>query len=90
MGRVGEVGLIAAVAQGEVGVVVALEVTRLARNSPDWHHLLYLCRFTETLIADEHTVYDPQLSSDRMVLGLRGQLSANGVHSICSVMVSAQ
>ena len=53
MGRVGEVGLIAAVAQGEVGVVVALEVTRLARNSPDWHHLLYLCRFTETLIADE-------------------------------------
>ena len=53
----------------EVGVVVALEVTRLARNSPDWHHLLYLCRFTETLIADEHTVYDPQLSSDRMVLG---------------------
>ena len=40
----------AAAAQGEVGIVVALEVTRLSRNSPDWHHLLYLCRFTEMLI----------------------------------------
>lgn len=48
--RGGFAQLVAAVAQGEVGIVVALEVTRLSRNSPDWHHLLYLCRFTETLI----------------------------------------
>ena len=71
--RPGFARLIAAVAQGEVGVVVAWR-SRAWRASPDWHHLLYLCRFTETLIADEHTVYDPQLSSDRMVLGLRGQM----------------
>ena len=57
--RPGFARLIAAVAQGEVGVVIALEVTRLSRNSPDWHHLLYLCRFSDTLIADEHTIYDP-------------------------------
>ena len=50
--RSGFARLLAAVAQGEVGIVVALEVTRLSRNSPDWHHLLYLCRFSETLIAD--------------------------------------
>ncbi|MCP4286317.1 MAG: recombinase family protein, partial [Gammaproteobacteria bacterium] len=44
--RPGFARLIAAVAQGLVGIVIALEVTRLSRNSPDWHHLLYLCRFT--------------------------------------------
>jgi len=53
--------------------VIALEVTRLARNSPDWHHLIYLCRFTGTRIADEHTIYDPALSADRMVLGAAGR-----------------
>ena len=72
--RPGFARLIAAVAQGKVGIVIALEVTRLSRNSPDWHHLLYLCRFTNTLIADEHTVYDPDLSTDRLVLGIRGQM----------------
>lgn len=70
--RTGFARLIGAVARGEVGIVIALEVTRLARNSPDWHHLIYLCRFSETLIADEHTVYDPEHPSDRMVLGIRG------------------
>ena len=88
--RPGFARLVAAVAQGEVGVVVALEVTRLARNSPDWHHLLYLCRFTETLIADEHTVYDPQLSSDRMVLGLRGQMGELELETMIGRMVSAR
>ncbi|MGQ0595293.1 MAG: recombinase family protein, partial [Gammaproteobacteria bacterium] len=51
--RTGFARLIGAVARGEVGIVIALEVTRLARNSPDWHHLIYLCRFSETLIADD-------------------------------------
>jgi DNA invertase Pin-like site-specific DNA recombinase len=54
--------------------VIALEVSRLSRNSPDWHHLLYLCRFSENLIADEHTVYDPDCSGDRLLLGIRGQM----------------
>ena len=88
--RPGFARLIAAVAQGEVGIVIALEVTRLSRNSPDWHHLLYLCRFTNTLIADEHTVYDPDLSSDRLVLGIRGQMSELELETSIERMVSAR
>jgi len=65
-----------AVGRSEVGIVLSLEVSRLARNSPDWHHLMYLCRWTRTLIADEHAVYDLSLGADRMVLGLRGQMSS--------------
>ena len=82
--RRGFMQLLGAVAQGEVGIVIGLEVSRLARNSPDWSHLLYMCRWTDTLIADEHGVYDPADSADRMVLGVRGQVSElerdNSVH----------
>ena len=82
--RGGFLQLVGAVAQGEVGIVIGLEVSRLARNSPDWSHLLYMCRWTGTLIADEHGVYDPSDSADRMVLGVRGQVSElerdNSVH----------
>lgn len=67
--------LAAAVARGEVGIVISLEASRLARNSPDWHHLMYVCRWSDTLIADEKAVYDLSTSADRMVLGLRGQIS---------------
>ena len=88
--RPGFARLIAAVARGEVGIVIALEATRLSRNSPDWHHLLYLCRFTNTLIADEHTVYDPDLSSDRLVLGIRGQMSELEIETSIERMVSAR
>jgi DNA invertase Pin-like site-specific DNA recombinase len=67
--------LASAVGRREVGIVVALEATRLARNSPDWHQLMYMCRWTDTLIADDHTIYDPTLNADRAVLGMRGQMS---------------
>ncbi len=88
--RPGFARLLAAVAGAQVGIVIALEVTRLARNSPDWHHLIYLCRFTATLIADEHTVYDPALSADRMVLGIRGQMGELELESSIARMVSAR
>lgn len=82
--RNGFLDLVGAVARREVGIVIGLEVSRLARNSPDWSHLLYMCRWTGTLIADEHGVYDPADSADRMVLGVRGQVSElerdNSVH----------
>jgi len=82
--REGFLQMVAAVAGGDVGIVIGLEVSRLARNSPDWSHLLYMCRWTGTLIADEHGVYDPADSADRMVLGVRGQVSElerdNSVH----------
>lgn len=82
--------LIGAVARGEVGIVVALEASRLARNSPDWHHLVYLCRWTQTLICDAHTIYDPQLSADRMVLGIRGQVSELELDNSIQRMVEAR
>lgn len=67
--------LVTAVGLGEVGIVMSLEASRLARNSADWHNLIYMSRYTDTLIADEHGVYDPSDPTDRMVLGLRGQMS---------------
>ena len=67
--------LITAVGRGEAGIVISLEVSRLARNSPDWHHLVYLSRWTDTLITDGETVNDPKQPADRMVLGIRGQVS---------------
>lgn len=67
--------LVTAVGLGEVGIVMSLEASRLSRNSPDWHNLIYMCRYTGTLIADEHGIYDPSSATDRMVLGLRGQMS---------------
>jgi len=88
--RTGFARLLGAVAGGEVGIVIALEVTRLARNSPHWHHLIYLCRFTGTLIADEQTVYDPASSSDRMVLGIRGQMGELPLPSSIARMVDAR
>jgi len=82
--REGFARLVSAVARGEVGIVMSLEISRLSRNDADWHHLVYLCRWTGTLIADEHGVYEPASSADRMVLGVRGQVSElerdNSVH----------
>jgi DNA invertase Pin-like site-specific DNA recombinase len=73
--RPGFARLVAAVARGEVGIVVSLEGARLARNGPDWAQLLFLCRWSDTLIADEHGVYELSNEADRMVLGIRGEIS---------------
>lgn len=67
--------LAGAVARGEVGIVLSLESARLARNGPDWAKLLFLCRWSETLIADRHGVYDLTSHTDRLVLGIQGQFS---------------
>lgn len=88
--RSGFARLVAAVAREEVGIVVGLEVSRLARNSPDWHHLVYLCRWTDTLIADESAIYDPSSSADRMVLGIRGQVSEIELDHSIGRMVDAR
>jgi DNA invertase Pin-like site-specific DNA recombinase len=79
-----------AVGRGEVGMVVSLEASRLARNSPDWHHLIYLCRWTHTLIADGQTIYDPHVGADRMVLGIRGQVSEMEIDDSIRRMVEAR
>lgn len=88
--RPGFARLLAAVAGAEAGIVIPLEVTRLARNSSDWHHSIDLCRFTGTLIADEQTVYDPALSSDRIVLGIHGQMGGLELENSIARMVEAR
>lgn len=65
----------AQVGLGQVGLVLGLEVSWLARNSSDWHHLLEICALTRTLILDEEGLYDPATFNDRLLLGLKGTLS---------------
>src|SRR5207344_1299391 len=67
--------LLAAVCEGTVGAVFALEASRLARNNRDWHHLIDLCALTATVLVDEDGVYDPRLLNDRLLLGLKGNFA---------------
>ena len=62
--------LVAEVSLGRAGIVLGLEVSRLARNSSDWHRLFEICVWADTLILDEDGVYDPAEFNDRLVLGL--------------------
>ena len=63
--------LVAEVGLGQVGKVMGLEVSRLARSSLDWHQLLELCSLTGTLILDEDGLYDPATFNDRLLLGMK-------------------
>jgi DNA invertase Pin-like site-specific DNA recombinase len=74
--------LVADVGMGRVGVVVGLEVSRLARNSVDWHRLLELCALTDTLILDEDGLYNPSQYNDRLLLGLKGTMSEAELHML--------
>lgn len=74
--------LVAEVTMEQVGVVMGLEVSRLARNSTDWHRLLEICAFTRTLILDEDGIYDPTDFNDRLLLGLKGTMSEVELHVI--------
>jgi len=71
---VGEVGM------GHAGIVLGLEVSRLARNSTDWHRLLEICALTDTLILDEDGIYNPSDFNDRLLLGLKGTMSDAELH----------
>jgi DNA invertase Pin-like site-specific DNA recombinase len=72
--------LVAEVGMGHAGIVLGLEVSRLARNSMDWHRLLEICALTGTLLCDEDGVYDPVYFNDRMLLGLKGTMSEAELH----------
>jgi DNA invertase Pin-like site-specific DNA recombinase len=72
--------LVAEVGLGHVGLVMGLEVSRLARNSADWHRLLEICALAETLILDEDGLYDPSQFNDRLLLGLKGTMSEAELH----------
>ena len=78
--REGFKALVAAVGLGQVGLVLGIEVSRLARNNADWYGLLDLCSMTDTLIADADGLYHPGDYNDRLVLGLKGTMSEAELH----------
>ena len=73
--RTGFQALVAEVSLGRVGLILAFEASRLARNNADWYRLLDLAALVGTLIADSDGVFDPRLYHDRLLLGLQGMLS---------------
>ncbi len=79
-GRTGFAELAAQVGMGEVGIVIALEVSRLARNNSDWYKLLDLAGMTDTLIADADGLYHPAMFNDRLLLGMKGTMSEAELH----------
>lgn len=72
--------LVAEVSMGRAGIVLGLEVSRLARNSTDWHRLLEICAYNDTLILDEDGIYSPSTFNDRLLLGLKGTMSEAELH----------
>lgn len=74
-GRTGFRKLSEEIAHGNVGGVFALDVSRLARSSADWHRLLDLCGVADVLIGDDQAVYDPRDHNDRLLLGIKGTMS---------------
>jgi DNA invertase Pin-like site-specific DNA recombinase len=80
--RSGFARLTSEVALARVGIVLGLEVSRLARNNADWYRLLELCGVTDTLIGDNDGVYHPALFNDRLLLGLKGTMSEAELHII--------
>jgi len=67
--------VVAEICTGNIGAVFCIEASRLARNGRDWHHLIDLCALVGTLVIDPDGVYDPRLSNDRLLLGLKGTMS---------------
>ncbi|MHB1330012.1 MAG: recombinase family protein [Gemmatimonadales bacterium] len=87
-GRAGFSRLVEGVALGKAGIVLGLEVSRLARNNSDWYQLLDLCSLTATLIGDSDGVYDPSAFNDRLLLGLKGTMSEAELHVLKGRMLA--
>jgi DNA invertase Pin-like site-specific DNA recombinase len=79
--------LVAEVGLGKAGIVMGLEVSRLARNCADWHRLLEICGLARTLILDEDGLYDPCHYNDRLLLGLKGTMSEAELHVLKARLV---
>jgi DNA invertase Pin-like site-specific DNA recombinase len=79
-GRSGFQRLVSEVGLNHVGLILGIEMSRLARSSKDWHHLLEICALFGTLIADVDGIYDPSQYNDRLLLGLKGTMSEAELH----------
>ena len=82
--------LMARIAAGEVGIVLGLEVSRLARDNADWHQLLRIAGITDTLILDESGIYDPNDGNDRLLLGFKGSFSEFELQGIKARLLGGQ
>jgi DNA invertase Pin-like site-specific DNA recombinase len=81
-GRQGFQELVALVNQEQVGIILAYDVTRLARNCTDWYQLLDLCGFRSCLVGDQDGIYDPATANGRLILGLKGLISELELHTL--------
>ena len=88
-GREGFQKLLAEISAGRVGIVLGLEMSRLARSCKDWHTLLELCAIYQTLLADADGLYDPSNYNDRLLLGLKGTMSEAELHILKARMHEA-
>ena len=86
--RSGFARLAAEVALGHAGLVLGLEVSRLARNNADWYRLLDLCGVTDTVIGDSDGIYHPGSFNDRLLLGLKGTMSEAELHVLRARLAS--
>ena len=89
-GRLGFQRLVAEVGLGNVGIVLGVEMSRLARSCRDWHQLLEICALFDTLIADADGVYDPANYNDRLLLGLKGTMSEAELHILKARMLEGR
>ena len=89
-GRPGFQRLVAEVGLGHVGLVLGVEMSRLARSCRDWHQLLEICAMFDTLIADTDGVYDPAQFNDRLLLGLKGTMSEAELHILKARMLEGR
>lgn len=89
-GRPGFQKLVTEVTMGRVGLVVGIEMSRLARTGREWHQLLELCSLSGTLLADPDGVYDPSYYNDRLLLGLKGTMSEAEIFLIRQRMLSGR
>jgi DNA invertase Pin-like site-specific DNA recombinase len=78
--RTGFQRLLAEVSLGHVGIILGLELSRLARSNKDWHQLIELCAIFGTILADQDGIYDPTNYNDRLLLGLRGIMNEAELH----------
>ena len=82
--------LVAEVGLGRVGLVLGVEMSRLARSCRDWHQLLEICAVFDTLLADTDGVYDPGFYNDRLLLGLKGTMSEAELHLLKGRMLAGR
>ena len=89
-GRPGFQRLVAEVGLDRVGIILGIEISRLARSCKDWYQLLEVCALFRTLIADTDGVYDPSSYNDRLLLGLKGTMSEAELHVIKQRMIAGK